>query len=506
MTASVTNIDESRPPVVDTLKVLDKVSGSVIEELPVNSPERVTEMVENARRAGQDWSQLSVKERVKYIKRARNEVAKGRTEIFSLLERESGKARADVVGELLSVCMDIGHIASKAPGWLKTRKVGTAPLFGKKGRIVYKPHGVVGVISPWNAPLTLSLGDAVPALLAGNSVVIKPSELTPLAVKRTIELMNRVLPPSVLQVAIGEGAAGQALVDHVDMICVTGSPQTGRRVMARASQRLTPVLLELGGKDPMIVLEDADLDRAAAGATFGSLLMGGQVCMSVERVYVEAAVAAEFIDKVVENFREIRVGANGIDAEIDYGPFTSANQVNIVESQLKDALEKGATVLIGGKRTGEGAGVYFAPTVVTNVDHSMEIMKEETFGPVLAIQVVKDSHEAIELANDCQYGLNSSVGTRNIARGIEVAKMLEVGNTCVNECVLSAGVQNLNFGGVKASGLGFRHGGPEGLRQFAVPQSLLIETRRRKTEFPWFPYAPKQAGHLDKLIGLMYGR
>ena len=219
---------------------------------------------------------------------------------------------------------------------------------------MFKPHGVVGIISPWNAPLNLALGDAVPALLAGNAVVIKPSELTPLAVRRAVEAMNQVLPAGVLQVLIGAGQTGAALVDHVDMICVTGSPETGRRVMERASRRLTPVLLELGGKDPMIVLRDADLDRAANAAAWGGCLMTGQVCMSVERVYVEEPVAEAFTAKLVERVRALRVGANGADAEIDMGPFTSPRQVEIVERHVADAQAKGARVLTGGQRMARG--------------------------------------------------------------------------------------------------------------------------------------------------------
>src|SRR6185503_3782620 len=246
---------------------------------------------------------------------------------------------------------------------------------------------------------------------AGNTVVIKPSELTPLATRRAVDAMNTVLPPDVLQVVIGHGDTGAALVDHVDMVCVTGSPETGRRVMERASRRLTPVLLELGGKDPMIVLRDADLDRAAAAATWGGCMMTGQVCMSIERVYVEEPVAAAFTEKLVERVRALRVGANGPDADIDVGPFTSPRQVDIVERHLADARAKGARVLTGGRRRDEGGGIFFEPTVLAGVDHSMVIMQEETFGPVIPVMAVRDEEEAIRLANDSRYGLNASVWT-----------------------------------------------------------------------------------------------
>jgi len=305
-------------------------------------------------------------------------------------------------------------------------------------------------------------------------------------------------------VLIGAGETGAALVDHVDMICVTGSPQTGRRVMERASRRLTPVLLELGGKDPMIVLRDADLDRAANAAAWGGCLMTGQVCMSVERVYVEEPVAEAFTNKLVERVRAVRVGTNGADAEIDIGPFTSPQQMATVERHVADAQAKGARVLTGGRRRGDGPGCFYEPTVLAGVDDSMLIMQEETFGPVIPVTVVRDADDAVRMANDSPYGLNASVWTRDIARGIALAERIESGNACVNECLLSAGVPELPFGGVKQSGVGTRHGGAEGLRQFCVRQAMLIETRARKTESAWFPYSTKRARQLERLMGLMF--
>jgi acyl-CoA reductase-like NAD-dependent aldehyde dehydrogenase len=364
---------------------------------------------------------------------------------------------------------------------------------------------VVGIISPWNAPLNLALGDAIPALLAGNAVVIKPSELAPLAVSRAVVAMNRVLPPELLQVVIGAGPTGAALVDHVDMVCVTGSPETGRRVMERASRRLTPVLLELGGKDPMIVLADADLDRAARAAAWGGCMMSGQVCMSVERVYVEEAVAETFTKKLVAQMQALRVGPNGPDADIDYGAFTSPRQMAIVEEHLADAVAKGARVLCGGRRCGPETGDFLEATVLTGVTHGMRIMREESFGPVVPVMPVGSAEEALGLANDCEYGLNASVWTRDIARGMALAERIDSGNVCVNECVVSAGVPALPFGGVKQSGLGTRHGGAEGLRQFCVRQAMLVEPGKSKTDGAWFPYSARRARLMERVLPLMFG-
>ena len=487
------------------LAVRDAARGGTIEELLVDDTAAVAAAVDRARAAQHAWAALSVRARARLLKRARRELVRDRATVLSLLDRETGKARFDTVGELMGACLEIGYLARRAHRFLRPRRVSARPLFTKRALVSYRPRGVIGVISPWNAPLNLALGDAVPALLAGNGVVVKPSEVTPLAVRRAVEAMNRVLPAGILQVVIGAGETGTALVDRVDMICVTGSPETGRRVMERASRRLTPVLLELGGKDPMIVLRDADLDRAAAAAVWGGCMMTGQVCMSVERVYVETPVVEEFTQRVVEKVRALRVGPNGPDADIDLGPFTSPRQVETVERHLEDARAKGARVLTGGGRRPSDAGIFFEPTVLAGVDHSMLIMREETFGPVIPIMAVGDASEAVRLANESPYGLNASVWTRDTERGLALAGQLESGSACVNECLVSAGCSDLPFGGVKQSGVGQRHGGAEGLRQFCVAQAILMERRRRTPEPTWFPYTPRKARLIERAMGLMFG-
>ncbi len=490
-----------------TLDVVDKATVQVVRSVPVDDAQAVAAKAARAREAQVAWAALPVKQRCKLLKLARKELMRDLEKVREALGKETGKPPADVLGEIFFICSQIGHYAGNAVKWLETKSVGTFPLLGKKGLISYRPRGVVGVIAPWNAPLTLAIGDAIPALFAGNAVLVKPSEVTPLAVQYAIDAFNRVLPEGVLQCVMGDGPTGAALVDHVDLIAVTGSCETGRRVMERASKRLTPVLLELGGKDPMIVLNDADMERATTAAAWGSCFMTGQVCMSIERIYVEQGIAREFKEKLREKLRAIRTGPNYGSDELDYGPFIGPQQVRIVEEQLADAQAKGAQVELGGTRIlGDAGAVYFPPTLVTNVDHRMKLMTDETFGPVACVMEVRDAEHAIALANDSIYGLNASVWTRNIQRGLDIAARIQSGNVCVNDAVLNAGVPALPFGGIKQSGVGSRHGGADGLRAFCYAQSVMVEKRNRKTEPSWFPYTVKTTKMTERIMKFMYGR
>jgi len=492
---------------VTNIQVLDKKTAQLVASLPVDDEHTVMAAANRARAAQPQWAALPIKERIHLLKLARKEFLQDKDKIRDALAQETGKVPFDVIGELFAVCQDMGHFSKRAGKWLKPRKVGTFPLLGKKGLIFYQPYGLVGVISPWNAPLTLAMSDVLPALYAGNAVLLKPSEITPLAVKYAVEAFNRVLPPGVLHCLIGEGPAGAALVDRVDMVAVTGSCQTGRKVMERASRRLTPVLLELGGKDPMIVLKDADIERAVNAAAWGSCFMTGQVCMSVERIYVEKEIAAEFKQRLKTRIQSFRTGPDEPPSAMEYGPFTGPRQIEIVESHIADAIGKGAVLETGGSRLPPGSdSQYFQPTLLSNVNHDMKIMVEETFGPVACVMEVNDLEEAIARANDSEFGLSASVWTRDIARGIEIARRVQAGNVCVNDCILNAGVQGLPFGGIKQSGVGSRHGNERGLHAFCYTKSVMIEPRKRSREAAWFPYHIKTAKRLEKLMMFLYGR
>jgi acyl-CoA reductase-like NAD-dependent aldehyde dehydrogenase len=376
---------------------------------------------------------------------------------------------------------------------------------GKKLVLRYRPLGLVGVIGPWNYPLTNSFGDCIPALAAGNSVILKPSEITPLTSLLLADGLRECgLPEDVLQIATGRGPTGEALVDAVDMIMFTGSTETGRRVMRRAAQTLTPVALELGGKDPMIVLSDADLERAANAAVYYSMLNTGQTCISIERVYVEAPVYDAFLAKVTDKARALRHGVPAGPGSVEVGAMTHAPQVDIVERHVQDARAKGARVLVGGER-GARAGQWFEPTVLADVSHDMAIMREETFGPTLPIMKVADAEEAVRLANDSPYGLGASVFSGDVHRGEAIARRLETGSACVNDALVSYYALELPMGGAKASGMGYRHG-PGGIRKFTQHQALLVSRIHPKRDIHMYPYRARTTKLFARGLRLLYGR
>jgi acyl-CoA reductase-like NAD-dependent aldehyde dehydrogenase len=363
---------------------------------------------------------------------------------------------------------------------------------------------VVGVIGPWNYPVANTFGDAIPALVAGNTVVLKPSEITPLASLLMEEGMRAAgMPDDVMLVATGTGETGAALVERADMVMFTGSTRTGKKIMGKAAETLTPVSLELGGKDPMIVLRDADVDRAANTAVYWGLAAnGGQICQAIERVYVEEPVYDEFVSKVVEKTRTLRQGQGGGTGAVEVGAVTFAPQVEIIERHIRDAVDKGAEVPVGGKAA-SGPGRFFEPTVLTNVDHTMEIMRDETFGPTLPIMKVRDEDEALRLANDSPYGLNSSVFTRDAEKGERIARALTAGNACVNDAVMNYAATELPFGGTGESGIGVRHGAA-GIQKYCETQSVMVTRFAPKKDAFMFPYSPLKSKLLERFSVMLY--
>jgi acyl-CoA reductase-like NAD-dependent aldehyde dehydrogenase len=431
--------------------------------------------------------------------------------IIQTIVSETGKTYEDAqLAEISYGGAAFGFWAKHAEEYLADERVRTSSLLVKGRKLIlrYQPLGLVGVIGPWNYPLTNSFGDCIPALAAGNSVILKPSEITPMTSLLLAEGLRECgVPADVFAVATGRGGAGAALIEQVDMIMFTGSTKTGRKVAEAAARRLIPASLELGGKDPMIVLADADLERAANVATYYSMQNSGQTCISIERADVEAPVYDEFVAKVTDKVRALRQGKpDGGPGTVEVGSMTFPPQVDIVEDHVNDAVAKGAKVLVGGHR-GSGSGHFFEPTVLVDVDHEMKIMTEETFGPTLPIMKVADAEEAIRLANDSPYGLSGSVFTKDTAKGEAIARRVRSGTVDVNDAIISYAALELPMGGVKASGLGSRHGAG-GIRKYCSRQAIVITSPRLslKREPHFFPYSRRGTKRLGRLLKLLYGR
>jgi acyl-CoA reductase-like NAD-dependent aldehyde dehydrogenase len=490
------------------IPVENPATGEVIASVPNRSAAEVAEIVARARAVQPAWEALGYAGRGRILRRAQRWVMDNSDRLIRTIMSETGKTYEDAqLAEISYVANAFGFWAKMAPKYLADEKVRSSNPFvmGRKLLLRFRPVGVVGVIGPWNFPLSNSFGDCIPALAAGNACVLKPSEVTPLSSLVIEEMVREIgFPEHVFSVATGAGETGAALVDEVDFVMFTGSTATGKKVMARAAQTLTPVSLEMGGKDPMIVLDDADLDRAANAGTYYAMNNAGQVCISAERAYIEEGVYDQFVAKVTDNVRKLRQGDSRGPGEVDVGAIIFPPQVDIIEDHVKDAVGKGARVLTGGKRA-DGPGRYYEPTVLVDVDHSMKCMQDETFGPTLPIMKVRDADEAVRLANDSPYGLAASVWSKDVSRGEDVARRVEAGAVCVNDAQINYTALELPMGGWKSSGLGARHGAG-GIRKYCAQQSLLVTRFAPKKDIHMFPNSRVKSGLIGKTLRLLYGR
>ena len=459
----------------DVLGVFAPATTERIGSVPAADADDVASAVDRAREAGSKWADRSVAERAAVIDRFGDLVTERRTELLDLLQLETGKSRRTAVEELLEVPMACGYLAAEGPDAVADERRGSALPGLSTATVTRDPVGVVGVISPWNYPVTLASADALPALFAGNGVVLKPDEKTPYTALALAELLEAAgLPEGVLTVVTGDGATvGPALIDRVNHVAFTGSTETGRAVAERAGRNLIDCSLELGGNNPLVVLGDADIDEAARGAVQACFSNAGQLCLAAERVYVVESAYDAFREAFVREAERLTLGT-GYGYGDDLGSLIDADQLDRVRAHVDDARERGATVETGGRHRPDVGPYCFEPTVLTGVDPDATVACEETFGPVVTVSAVPDVDAAVAAANDSPYGLNASVWGADRERAAAVARRIDCGTVCVNDGFLVGwGARDAPMGGVGESGIGRRHG-PEGIRRFVEPRTVSV--------------------------------
>lgn len=469
--------------------MIHRVCPLDLRELPgiaVSTEAEITRAVERARRAQAIWKNQPLADRVTKLKRAAKQMLAQRADILALVKREAGKLDVDALftealGPLDSVS-GWARVVKKA----SSREVRLNPLsFPKKrARISLVPRGVVGIIAPWNYPVAGLYRSLIPALMTGNAVVLKPSEYTPESSRWLADMLARELPEGLVSVVQGDGATGRALLEaDLDAVVFTGSCATGRKVRVRCAERGIPCSAEMGGNDPAIVLEDCDLDRTVAGITHWALHNAGQACGAIELVYVDERIADRLVGRLAQAWRKLRTGV-GDFAESDVSPLSNARQLALVEAHVADAVKKGATLVVGGERTGEG--LFYPPTILDRCDASMDVVADETFGPVLAVVRVDGAAEAIRLTNESRYGLGASLWTRDIARAERLAERLDVGVVDINNHAMTGAIPDLPWSGARDTGFGIANS-PLSLTTFCRPKSLLIDENPQPEPF-WMPF------------------
>jgi len=492
-----------------TLISYNPADGSVVGELAMASADDVRLAVTRAKSAQPAWNAHGIRGRLEVIRRFQQILTDQKQQVAALISREAGKPVVEaLLSEILVVLDSTRFLLENAYSLLKPERLpqGNLVMKAKLGKLHREPYGVFGIIAPWNYPFSIPATETLAALAAGNAVVLKPSELTPLVALELQRLLRKAgVPEDIFQIVIGEGPAGVALVESaIDKLIFTGSVPTGKRVGEAAAKRLLPVVLELGGKDPVLVFDDVDIDVAAAGATWGAFMNAGQTCLSVERCYVQRDIYEKFISACAEKAKQLRVG-NGMERGIDMGPMINERQLQIVETHVDDAVRRGARLVSGGKRLAELGTNFYPPTVLADVTHDMLIMREETFGPVLPIAPFDTEDDAIRLANDSEFGLAASVWTRESARGQRVAEKLQAGAVMLNDMVCSFGISEAPHGGVKASGLGRTHG-RIGLEEMVRPKYVGTDLLPSMKKIWWYGYGGKFDGQMDRFVDALFSR
>jgi acyl-CoA reductase-like NAD-dependent aldehyde dehydrogenase len=483
----------------DTSTIHNPATGAVAGTVRWTDPADVPRIAAGLRQAQRQWEARGAKGRAKVLARYAVWLGEHRDEIESLLIKETGKSAVDAAQEVpLLIMIASYYIKTMEKALAPERRPASLPFLSiKKIEVHYRPRAVVGIIAPWNYPVANALMDAIGALAAGCAVLLKPSERTPLTAELLLRGWLDSGAPEVLALAQGTREVSEAVIDNSDFIQFTGSSATGVKVMERAARRLTPVSLELGGKDPMIVLEDADVDLAAHAAVWGAFFNAGQTCVSVERVYVLEPVYDQFVAAVVRDVEKLKMGAGD---GYDFGSLIDESQVAVTARHVDDALAKGARALTGGKRPDGGEGNFYPPTVLVDVDHSMSCMTEETFGPTLPIMKVATVDQAIRQANDSPYGLSAAVFSKDIDRAKDVAVELDCGAVNINDVISNLMCTTAPMGGWKTSGLGARFGGADGLRKYCRQEVVVAPRTNVGVGGNYYNNSPKALKRMNKLM------
>ncbi len=500
---------ESAAATAEKVVTTNPATGEVLAELPCATADDVCAAVLRAREAQVDWRRQPVAKRIAVLRRFQSLLNEQRDVVATLICREAGKPVVEALMTEVVVVLDAaGFCIRTASHFLAPRPLahGNPAMKTKRGRLLREPYGVIGIISPWNYPFSIASTETLAALVTGNAVVLKPSELTPLVGLELRRLLLAAgLPPNLMQIVVGEAPTGAALIDSpIDKLIFTGSVATGRRVAEAAARKLLPVVLELGGKDPMLVLEDADLDIASSGALWGAFMNAGQTCLSVERCYVHRSLYADFLEMCHAKMARLRVG-NGIGSEVEIGPMIHERQLRMVEEQVNDAIARGARLLAGGRRLSELGPNFYAPTLLADVTPAMRILQEETFGPVLPVAPFDTEDEAVQLANNSEFGLAASIWTRDKRRGEAVASRIDAGTVMVNDVISCFGIAEAPHGGFKHSGIGRTHG-EMGLSEMVQLKYVDTDLLPGMPKLWWYGYGPKLQQQMGGFADLLFAR